>query len=239
MIVTGPFGGGGMPRVETPSRQRIIVCHPASASEEDGCAREIVARLARRSYRRPVTDRDLAPLLAAYQAGREGGGFDSGIEMAVRRLLVSPEFLFRVERDPPGIAPNTNYRVSDLELASRLSFFLWSTVPDDELLGLATEGKLKDPKVCEQQVRRMLADARSQALVSNFAGQWLYLRNVPAVTPNLDMFPDFDEGLRQDLRPIRSQRRRFAKTRNSPRWNSRSSPITWWATAMTATAACT
>jgi hypothetical protein len=204
VIVTGPFANSnGMPRADTPSRQRIFVCHPASASEEESCAQRILGQLARRGYRRPVTDRDLAPLLAEYRAGWDGNSdsaFDSGIEMAVRRLLVSPEFLFRVERDPVGIAAKTNYRVSELELASRLSFFLWSTIPDDELLGLATEGKLQDPKVYEQQVRRMLADPRSQALVTNFAGQWLYLRNVPAVTPNLDMFPDFDEGLRQDLR---------------------------------------
>jgi len=208
LIVTGPFAKPGMARTETPSRKVIFSCHPASAGEEEPCAKEILANLARRGYRRSVSDRDLAPLLAEYTAGREGAtsdsgnreSFDSGIEMAVRRLLVSPEFLFRVERDPAGIAPKTNYRVSDVELASRLSFFLWSSVPDDELLRLADQGKLKDPKVFEQQARRMLADARSQALVQNFAGQWLYLRNVPAVTPNLDMFPDFDEGLRQDLR---------------------------------------
>jgi len=216
LIVTGPFPKPSMARTETPGRKLIFACHPASAAAEEPCAREILANLARRGYRRSVSDRDLAPLLAEYKAGREGvnsdsgnaassdsgiaASFDSGIEMAVRRLLVSPEFLFRVERDPAGIAPKTNYRVSDLELASRLSFFLWSSIPDDELLGLATQGKLKDPKVFEQQARRMLADARSQALVENFAGQWLYLRNVPAVTPNLDMFPDFDEGLRQDLR---------------------------------------
>jgi hypothetical protein len=205
VIVTGPFGAAAASApADTPSRKRIFVCHPAAVSEEDGCAHQILAQLARRGYRRPVTDPDLAPLLAEYQAGRDSEnsdtGFDSGIEMAVRRLLVSPEFLFRVERDPAGVAPKTNYRVSDLELASRLSFFLWSSIPDDELLGLAAEGKLKDRNVLEQQVRRMLADQRSQALVSNFSGQWLYLRNVPAVTPNLDMFPDFDEGLRQDLR---------------------------------------
>jgi hypothetical protein len=200
LIITGPFAKPGMAATETPSRKLIFACHPASAAEEEPCAREILTGLARRGYRRSVSDRDLAPLLAEYKTGREGDSFDSGIEMAVRRLLVSPEFLFRVERDPAGIGPNTNYRVTDLELASRLSFFLWSSIPDDELLGLATQGKLKDPKVFEQQARRMLADARSQALVENFAGQWLYLRNVPAVTPNLDMFPDFDEGLRQDLR---------------------------------------
>jgi hypothetical protein len=202
LIITGPFPKPGMAHTETPSRKSIFACHPASAAEEEPCAKEILTNLARRGYRRPVTDRDLAPLLAEYKTGREGDAadFDSGIEMAVRRLLVSPEFLFRVERDPAGIAPKTNYRVTDLELASRLSFFLWSSIPDDELLGLAVQGKLRDPKIFEQQARRMLADARSQALVQNFAGQWLYLRNVPAVTPNLDMFPDFDEGLRQDLR---------------------------------------
>ena len=174
VIVTGPFGAAAASApADTPSRKRIFVCHPAAVSEEDGCAHQILAQLARRGYRRPVTDRDLAPLLAEYQAGRDSEnsdtGFDSGIEMAVRRLLVSPEFLFRVERDPAGIAPKTNYRVSDLELASRLSFFLWSSIPDDELLGLAAEGKLQDRNVLEQQVRRMLADQRSQALVSNFS----------------------------------------------------------------------
>jgi hypothetical protein len=200
LIITGPFPKAGMARTETPSRKLIFTCHPASARQEEPCAKEIVAKLARRGYRRAVSDRDLEPLLAEYKTGREGANFDSGIEMAVRRLLVSPEFLFRVERDPAGIAPKTNYRVSDGELASRLSFFLWSSIPDEELLGLAAQGKLRDPKIFDQQARRMLADARSQALVQNFAGQWLYLRNMPAVTPNLDMFPDFDEGLRQDLR---------------------------------------
>jgi hypothetical protein len=201
VIISGPFGNStGAASHDTPSRARIFTCHPTDLTGEEGCAREILAKLARRGYRRPITDRDFAPLLAEYKTGREGANFDSGIEMAVRRMLVSPEFLFRVERDPAGLPAKTNYRVSDLELASRLSFFLWSTIPDDELLGLAAEGKMKDQKVFEQQVRRMLADQRSQALVANFAGQWLYLRNVPAVTPNLDMFPDFDEGLRQDLR---------------------------------------
>ncbi|MGA7237973.1 MAG: DUF1592 domain-containing protein [Bryobacteraceae bacterium] len=205
VIITGPFAASSAtssaaPRTETPSRKLIFACHPGSPSEEDACASQILTKLGRRGYRRPVTDRDLAPLLAEYKTGREGGTFDSGIEMAVRRLLVSPEFLFRAERDPAGIAAHTNYRVSDLELASRLSFFLWSSIPDDELLGVATDGKLRDPRVFAAQVRRILADARAQAFVANFSGQWLYLRNVPAVTPNLDMFPDFDEGLRQDLR---------------------------------------
>jgi hypothetical protein len=156
--------------------------------------------LARRGYRRPVASSDLKVLLASYQEGRKEGGFEQGIEMALRRLLVSPEFLFRVERDPAGIAPHTNYRLAGLDLASRLSFFFWSSIPDDELLALAAEGKLSDKKVFEAQVRRMLADSRSRALVENFAGQWLYLRNLPAATPNLDMFPDFDEGLRRDMR---------------------------------------
>ncbi len=153
VIVTGPFPKPGMAHTETPSRKLIFACHPAGAAEEDVCAEEILTNLARRGYRRPVTDRDLAPLLAEYKTGREadGAGFESGIEMAVRRLLVSPEFLFRVERDPAGIAPKTNYRVSDLELASRLSFFLWSSIPDEELLGLAVQGKLKDPKIFDRQ----------------------------------------------------------------------------------------
>jgi mono/diheme cytochrome c family protein len=201
VIITGPFGSGGSQQTEdTPTRRRIFICHPETASEETDCAKKIFTNLARRAYRRPVTDKDIGVLLASYQDGRKEGGFETGVEVALRRLLVSPEFLFRVERDPAKIAPGTNYRISDLGLASRLSFFLWSSLPDDELLNLAAEGKLRDPGALHKQVRRMLADFRSKAIVDNFAGQWLYLRNLPAATPNLDMFPDFDEGLRQDMR---------------------------------------
>ena len=185
---------------ETPSHRRIFVCRPAEVSEEAGCASTILSALARRAYRRPVTDADVAGLLSFYEEGRTEGGFESGIEMAVRRLLVSPEFLFRTESDPADIAPDTNYRISDLELASRLSFFVWSSIPDDELLDLANGGTLHQPAVLEQQVRRMLADPRSHAIVDNFVGQWLLLRNIPALAPDPYKDPDFDESLRQALR---------------------------------------
>jgi len=196
--LTGPFATGGA--ADMPSRRRIFVCRPISASGEAGCARTIISTLARRAYRRPVTEVDLQVPLTSYKEARAEEGFDAGIEMALRAILASTEFLFRIERDPPNVAPNTAYRVSDVELASRLSFFLWSSIPDDELLGLAIGGKLKEPAVLEQQVRRMLADARSQALVTNFAGQWLYLRNLAAVNPDARMFPDFDDNLRQAFR---------------------------------------
>src|SRR5207253_10698913 len=139
---------------------------------------------------------DLEPLLPFYEAGRKEGGFERGIQQALERLLVSPQFLFRIEHDPSHVKPGTPYSISDLELASRLSFFLWSSLPDDELLDIAAARKLSDPAVLEQQVRRMLGDGRSRALVANFAGQWLYLRNVPAVTPDPDVFPEFDRTLR-------------------------------------------
>jgi mono/diheme cytochrome c family protein len=199
VIITGPYGRPAKQAMEnTPSRHKIFVCYPENAAEAPGCAKKILTTLARRAYRRPVTDADVAVLLAAYKEGN--GNFEAGIERAVRRLLVSPEFLFRVEYDPADCPPQKNYRVTDVELASRLSFFLWSSMPDDELLNLAVAGKLKDPAVLQKQVKRMMADSRSSALVDNFAGQWLYLRNLPAVTPNLDMFPNYDEELRQSMR---------------------------------------
>ena len=196
--IAGPFGATGV--VDTPSRRRLFVCRPGEATAEAACARTIIATLARRAYRRPVNDADIQVPLAFYRDARTEGGFDAGIEMALRAILASTEFLFRLERDPQGLAPNTDYRVSDLELASRLSFFLWSSVPDEELLNLAADGKLKDPRVLEQQAKRMLADPRSDALVSNFAGQWLYLRNLAAQSPDARMFPDFDDNLRQAFR---------------------------------------
>jgi hypothetical protein len=201
VIITGPLKVTEKQTAEdTPSRRMIFVCHPASASEENGCAQKIFANLARRAYRRPATDKDIQILMSAYQDGRKEGDFESGVEVGLRRLLVSPEFLFRVERDPAKAVAGINYRVNDIELASRLSFFLWSSLPDDELVDLAVKGKLHEPEILHQQTLRMLADKRSKAIVDNFAGQWLYLRNLPAATPNLDMFPDFDEGLRQDMR---------------------------------------
>ena len=198
VTVTGPFDATGPG--DTPSRQRILTCRPNTGAEERACAEEILSTLARRAYRRPATAADLDTLLEFYEEGRAAGDFDAGIEMALRRLLVSPEFLFRIERDPEGAAPNAPYRISDLELASRLSFFLWSSIPDDELLDVAAAGSLREPGVLEGQVRRMLADPRAEALVTNFAAQWLYLRNLPAVSPDFIVFPDFDETLRRALR---------------------------------------
>ena len=198
VTVTGPFDATGPG--DTPSRQRILTCRPATGAEERACAEEILSTLARRAYRRPATAADLDTLLEFYEEGRAAGDFDAGIEMALRRLLVSPEFLFRIERDPEGAAPNAAYRISDPELASRLSFFLWSSIQDDELIEVAADGALRDPGVLERQVRRMLADPRAEALVTNFAAQWLYLRNLPAVSPDFIVFPDFDETLRRALR---------------------------------------
>ena len=192
--IAGPYNPKGMG--DTASRRKIFVCRPTRSADELACARKIVSTLARRAYRRPVTEEDLRPLLGVYEAGRKEGDFERGIGLALQRILVSPEFLFRIERDPAKAAPGTPYRISDLELASRLSFFLWSSIPDDQLLNLAAAAKLKDPGVLERQVRRMLADPKSKALVTNFFGQWLYLRNLPGVHPDPEAFPDFDENLR-------------------------------------------
>ena len=185
---------------DTPSRRRLFVCRPASAAAEDGCARQIVSRVARRAFRRAVTAADIDAPMQFYKQARTDGGFDAGIEMALRAVLASTEFLFRVERDPRGVAPQTPYRVSDVELATRLSFFLWSSVPDDALLELAIAGRLNRPATLEQQVKRMLASPKAEALVTNFAGQWLYLRNLAAVSPDARTFPDFDDNLRQAFR---------------------------------------
>jgi hypothetical protein len=195
IAISGPFDAKGAG--ETPSRKKIFVCAPSSAADEEPCAKRILSTLARRAYRRPVTDGDVAPLLNLYKSGRSEGDFEAGIEMALQGILVSTEFLFRIEKDPANVAPNTAYRISDLELASRLSFFLWSSIPDDELLDAAERGQLKDPAVLERQVQRMLADPRSRTLVENFAGQWLQLRNLKTRTPNRDVFEEFDESLRQ------------------------------------------
>jgi len=196
--ITGPYQPKGPG--ETPSRRRIFVCRPSEPSQEESCAKRILATLMRRAYRRPVTEADLQVPLKFYKDARAEGGFETGIEMALRAVLVSPEFLFRVEQDPARIAPKTAYRISDLELASRLSFFLWSSIPDDELLEAAIQGKLRTPALLERQVRRMLADPRSRALVTNFAGQWLYLRNLASATPDMRLFPDFDDNLRRAFR---------------------------------------
>jgi len=195
VIIDGPFNVTG--RGDTPSREKIFVCSPpTNGKDDDPCARLILTKLARRAFRRPVTDADIQPLMAFYKSGHVEGDFDSGIERALRAMLVSPDFLFRVEHDATGKAPGTVYRVSDLELASRLSFFLWSSIPDDTLLDLAEKGKLKDQAVLAQQVRRMLDDPRSESLVDNFADQWLTLRNLSLSKPDPDAFPEFDESLR-------------------------------------------
>jgi hypothetical protein len=207
--IAGPYNPTGPG--DSPGRRGIFVCSPAaaeasaggggpnSASDERGCANTILSTLARRAYRRPVADADVQPLLAIYAEGRARGSFDAGIERAMSRLLVSPEFLFRVEREPANVPPDTPYRISDLELASRLSFFLWSSIPDEELLDLAANGTLKEDPVLAQQVSRMIADPRAEAFVKNFAGQWLYLRNLPSAMPISFNFPDFDEALRASM----------------------------------------
>jgi hypothetical protein len=197
VTIEGPFNVTGPG--DSPSRRRIFGCR---AAEGDGlpCAKTILGTLARRAYRRPVTDAEMARLTGFYQDERgRSGSFDAGIENALAFMLVSPQFLFRFERDPAGAAPGSVDRISDLELASRLSFFIWSSIPDDQLLNLAVQGKLQNPAVLEQQVKRMLVDHRARALGSNFAGQWLYLRNLKSLRPDEDFFPDFDDNLRQAL----------------------------------------
>jgi mono/diheme cytochrome c family protein len=197
VIITGPFNTRGPG--DTPSRRRILSCRPATPAQEAACARTILGTLARRAFRRPVTDADVRPLLAFYNENR-GDGFEAGIELALRRLLVAPEFLFRIEKAPRELPIGAVHRISDLELASRLSFFLWSSIPDDELVDLAAKGQLRNPRVLERQVARMLEDGRSQAFVANFAGQWLYLRNLAALEPESFLFPDFEDSLRQAMR---------------------------------------
>ena len=191
----GPFDPTGSG--DTPSRRRIFVCRPAGETDAEPCAREILGTLARRAYRRPVTDADVETLLQFYRSGYGEGGFERGIQEGLARLLVSPQFLFRIERDPVRLAAGGVYEISDLELASRLSFFLWSSIPDDELLDIAADGKLRDPGVLGAQVRRMLADPRAAALARNFGGQWLYIRNLQAVDPDASAYPDFDDNLRE------------------------------------------
>ena len=198
--VTGPYAPKGAG--DTPSRHRLFVCRPTAPdkAQEEKCAGTILSTLIRRAYRRPVTKVDVDEPLAFYRKGRTEGDFDAGITAALSAVLTNPEFLFRVESDPRKVAAGGVYRISDLELASRLSFFLWSSIPDDELLDAAVRGKLSQPAELEKQARRMLADRRSFNLATNFAGQWLRLRNVDAVNPSSNLFRDFDDNLRQAFR---------------------------------------
>lgn len=197
LTIGGPLHVTGVS--ETASRRRIFVCHPARGIEAGHCAEQIISSLGRRAYRRPVNKTDLEVLMAFYRRG-SADGFEHGIEMALRRMLVSPDFIFRLENRPGNLKPGTAYRITDLELASRLSFFLWSAPPDDELLRLAVAEKLRDPAVLKSQVDRMIADPRSSEFVRNFAGQWLQLRNLASATPSPDDFPAFDDNLRNAFR---------------------------------------
>lgn len=202
--ISGPYEAAGPG--QTASRERIFVCRPAADEpavdeEAEGCAKRILENVVRRAYRRPVDAADVSPFVAFYRDGHvEEGSFDGGIQIALKAVLVSPQFLFRVARDPRGAAPGSVYRIDDVELASRLSFFLWSSLPDEELLDSAERGELGKPRELERQVRRMIADPRADAFVANFAGQWLYLRNLDAVIPVQSLFPNFDDTLREGLR---------------------------------------
>ena len=193
LSITGPLKAAGVST--TPSRRKIFTCRPTSDSDQIACAKKIINTLARQAYRRPVTDNDTEELLSFYQAGRNRGNFDTGITTAIQAIIANPEFVFRFERTPAGVAPGRNYRISDLELASRLSFFLWSSPPDEPLLSLASQGKLREPGVLDKEVRRMLADHRAEALTKNFAVQWLHLQNLKSSVPDLFLFPDFDKTL--------------------------------------------
>jgi mono/diheme cytochrome c family protein len=202
IVISGPFGAAAGSATST--HERIFTCHPAQApagrenpADEMSCAKQILAAVARSAYRRPVSDADVETLLEFFQKGRRDGSFETGIQAALERVLIAPDFLFRFEPDPKDARPGTVYKISDLELASRLSFFLWSSIPDQELLDLAAGGTLRNAAVLERQVRRMLADRRSKTLVENFVGQWLELRNIRSVSPDPELFQDFDENLRE------------------------------------------
>ena len=198
VTIAGPYAA--RPAGDTASRRKVFACRPRTTAADDACARTILSTLARRAYRRPVTDRELETVLRFYREGRAEDGFEAGIQRGLRRILSSPSFLFRIEREPAGVAAATPYRVSDLDLASRLSFFLWSSIPDDALLDAAVTGTLGQPTVLARQVRRMLADPRAQALVDNFASQWLTIGKLAGVVPDVDAYPEFDENLRTAFR---------------------------------------
>jgi mono/diheme cytochrome c family protein len=196
--IEGPFNAAQA--ADSPSRRRIFICHPANAAEETACATKIITNLATKAYRRPAGASDVAELMEFYKQGRKEADFDNGIEMALARLLAAPKFIYRIEAEPANLKAGEAYRLGDLDLASRLSFFLWSTSPDDELVRVASQGKLKDPAVLEQQVRRMLKDKKAEALAANFAGQWFNLRGLQAQSPLPMLYPDFDDPLRQAMR---------------------------------------
>jgi hypothetical protein len=193
--VTGPYNPTGPG--DTPSRRRIFSCRPATAADEESCARSIVTRLARTAYRGQATPEDITRLMAFYAEGKRGGNFERGVQLALQRMLASAKFALRIERDPANAAPGSVYPLADLDVASRLSFFLWSSLPDDELLKVAEQGRLKNPVILRQQARRMLADSKSEAMVSNFVGQWLYIRNLKNMVPLSTEFVDFDDNLRR------------------------------------------
>lgn len=198
VTITGPYNAKGV--ADTPSRRRIFIAAPKSPEGEEASARAILSKLLRRAYRRPIAEADIDKSMKFFRQGRKDADFDAGIEMALGAILVNPQYLFRVEKEPKGVAPKTAYRISDIDLASRLSFFLWSSIPDEELLALAERNELRKPDVFEKQVRRLLADERSRNLATNFAAQWLHLRNLDAITPELRLFPDFDDNLRKAFR---------------------------------------
>ena len=198
VTIAGPYDGTRP--VSTPSRDKVFICKPSAATEELPCARKILTTLAREAYRRPITDSDTESLMNMYQAGRNAGDFESGIERGLQFILAHPEFVFRTEGGPADVKPGQAYRISDVELASRLAYFFWSSGPDDELIRLAAQGKLRNSEVLEQQIRRMLADPRTHELVKNFAGQWLQLRVMQSSTPEGIDYPDFDDNLRQAFR---------------------------------------
>jgi hypothetical protein len=198
LYVTGPIKVSGVS--ETPSRKKIFSCHPATTKDEEPCATQIITRLAKQAYRRPVTPEDLEGLMTQYQVGRQDGDFEVGVRTALQAILANPEFVFRFEHVPDKVAPGQTFRISDLELASRLSYFLWSSAPDEQLLAVATQGKLKDPIVLQQQVKRMLKDSRSEALATNFAGQWLRLGGLIEANPDSGMFPNYTRNLGNSMR---------------------------------------
>ena len=197
ILIGGPHEAAGPG--DTPSRRRVFTCVPRDRASEGPCAKQILSNLARRAYRRPVTEKDIERLISFYEAGRAEGGFEAGIQRGVERILAAPSFIFRIEEEPVGKAPGTVYRLNDLALASRLSFFLWSSIPDEELLDVAIRGKLSDPATLAKQVRRMFGDPRSLALVDNFATQWLSLGKLAGLVPDVDAYPEFDENLREAM----------------------------------------